>query len=227
MKKGFKEKLEEEIELAFGYLAKWRSTHRYYEDVRNHLEATNQKLAGGVLTSLLDPTEYAWLLGAIVYTLNRRPRKNETYEERLNRVLKNKNIVEIGARHGIFVDFLNKHGALATGVDSNQDAVEIAKKFNISVKAKNVQDIEAEECDLIVSHGFFEPTWWSQRYREQVPRIVKTVAGALKKGGHSIHTVAGFDNEITVKNIQDAGLKEVFHNTTHFGGDVHVSIAKR
>ncbi|MFH1056599.1 MAG: methyltransferase domain-containing protein [Candidatus Micrarchaeota archaeon] len=184
-------------------------------------------------TTFMTSINYSVPLAIIVNRLDPKPRENESYADRLKRILKGKKILEIGARHGIFVDFLNKHGAKAEGIDLNEVSSAIARKHGVPVETKALEDLnDNAKYDLVLSHQFFDWAYF-ERFRHSatppdVQKMCDKISTALKSGGLSIHTVDKSDSIIERKNLETAGLVVESHGKKEFPfGEYHVSIARR
>ncbi|MBI4406590.1 hypothetical protein HY571_01620 [Candidatus Micrarchaeota archaeon] len=174
-------------------------------------------------SSFFPAVAYHQLLASIVHTLDPEPTAGRSYEQRLRRIFAGKKILELGARHGVFVHFLAEHGAEAEGIDSNDFAAAAARRHGVPVHTGLVEDLSGKKFDLIVSFQFFDPAYWGRGK----PRIMDKIAGALKNRGHSIHVVLNSESAIDQRELRNTGLHVLTHRQVEGVMPTHVSIARK
>ena len=185
-------------------------------------------------TEYVHPLNYAPLLANMLKALGFHRQENENYEEAVRRTLRGKKILEIGARHGVFVDFLNKHGAHAKGIEISESAAKIARQKGIAVRRKDAQTLDEKNTyDAIVSHGFFSSAYWDFLRSAGMPTpsirtIHDRVTQALKPGGFAIHT-SNEPMELEATRQESRGMEflTVRKQKTNKINEIHVSVARR
>ncbi len=206
--------LSDEIVAARNYLGKF--SREYARTVRPN----SHTLETG--SSHLPPITYRHLLGSIMYALDPVPRKDEEYAARLKRVLTGKRILELGARRGVFIDFLRKHGAEAEGIDANDSAASVARERGVPVHTGKIEDLTNKKFDLVVSFQFFDPGYWGVK---KTTEIARNAARLLLRKGHGIHVVLNHESTIERSELENAGLRVLKHEAIE--PDLHVSIAQK
>ncbi|MBI5225859.1 methyltransferase domain-containing protein [Candidatus Micrarchaeota archaeon] len=183
--------------------------YRTRADIRHHAEFEAHDPNLYRESDYLEPIHYVHVLAELMGQWDPKPKAGEPYSTRIRRVLKGKRILEVGARYGTFVEFLNRHGAKANGIDSNHEAVKMANTHGINVIHGRAETHAPEEkYDAVVSHQVLDRWYWGH---ETPTAFINHITTMLKPGGLSVHTVFGQDAlSLEESDLRKAGMQSLF-----------------
>jgi len=169
------------------------------------------------------PSDHAELLAALVHHFSK-PEKGEGFSGRVRRALKDRRIVEVGARYGAFIKFLNDEGARAEGIDPDYYAHQVAQSTGIPVHRIGYEDlIAAAGLDAVLSNSVTSPTAPHDIRFSEEEEMAKKIAGALKSGGVTAHVVYDERNAMRRKYLETAGLRIIHHGKVN--GHIQIAMA--
>ncbi|MBI5225847.1 hypothetical protein HY994_01240 [Candidatus Micrarchaeota archaeon] len=184
------------------------------------------------------PRAFGPLLAALIHTMDGKPEPGESYGNRIRRVLKGKKIIDWASGYGLFIKFLNDHGAKATGVEFDRDVVALAQKNKIKIIQGDIIRDETlggkshhGKYDVATTSDFFEPNLFNDKEWDWSPyegpsvadHALKTIHNSLKSGGYAIHSSFG-KPQLTTNDLLKADFEIIQHGS---GTRQHVSIARK
>lgn len=173
------------------------------------------------------PSNFAQTLALLIHHLDKAEKPLETTEPfalRLRRVLQGKHILDIGARHGVFVKFLCDEGIDAQGIDPNRQLIRLVNKHRIAVYPMGYEDLIASQLfDAVVTTALTSPTApHDMNFSER--DLARKIAGALKPGGFNANIVSDKRNAMRPEYLESAGLQVIHHGELI---NRHVALARK